>query len=219
MSNAQDTDADELQLEVTAEAESAVDSQNSQEAEGEHDAVINLEKDDQKVDKLSPAQEQAQRQEEAWLLKVTSGKANVEDAPKWLQARLNSKLEATDETPDIEAVVQRSLAKEREDAEFKDLQSQIPALTQSQADELQERYKALRPAGRVAALRATLDAMGLSSKLKEAEARGIAKGKMSLPRSGQPAVKKSDNLIGGVPEDVINDDKKWAEYVARGDSR
>ncbi len=216
MPSDQDTEADELQLEVTPQDESVDDTQTTPGGEGESDAVLDLETVERKVDKLTPAEEQAKLQEDAWMLKVTSGKASVEDAPKWLQARLNAKLEATGKAPETEEVVRKVLEKEREDAEFKELQAQIPTLTAKQAAELTERYKTLRPAGKVAALRATLDAMGLSQKLKDAEARGLAKGKMSLPRSGQPSVKKSEQLVGGVPADVIADDKKWNEMIRQG---
>ena len=209
MPSDQDTDSNELDLQVMEEDESVDDTQTTLEGEGESDAVLNLETEEQKVDKLSPADEQAKKQEEAWLLKVASGKASISDAPAWLQKRLNTRLEASESQPDTEAVVRKVLEKEREDAEFKALQAEIPALSQAQATELNERFKTLRPAGKVVALRAALDAMGISQKVKEAEQRGIAKGKMSFPRSGQPAVKNMGKTISGVPLSTVQDNKAW----------
>ena len=207
---------DELQLEVIPEAESDVDTQTSENAEGESaDVSVNLQ-DNAKVDKLSPAEENAKRQEETWLNKVISGKSKVEEAPQWLQSRLNARLEATAELPKTEDVVKQLLQKERKTQEFNDLQRQIPPLTKEQAKELTDRYNQLKGADNVAALKTVLDAMGLSQKLKEAEQRGMAKGRISLPRSGQPAVRKSEQTVGNVPLDVIHDEKKWNQMIRQG---
>ena len=216
MPSDQDTNSDELQLDVTDEAESVEDTQTTDEGEGESEGELNLETEEQAVEKLSPAQENAKRQENAWFNKVVSGKAKVEDAPKWLQEKLNTRLEASTEEPGTEEVVKKVMAEERETQQFKDLQSQIPKLTSSQAKELQERFAELKALGKVKALRTALDLMGLSQKVKEAEARGVAKGRTSLPRSGQPAVRKSDQVVGGVPLDVIHDDKKWNDMIRNG---
>lgn len=207
---------DELQLEVISESDGVEDTQTT-DGEGEsEDTKLNLETEEQKVDKLTPAQEQAQRQENTWLNNVIAGKKTVEEAPQWLQARLNARLEATNKAPDTEELVKKILEKEREDGLFKELQSQIPKLTAAQAQELQERFNSLKVAGRVIALKSALDAMGLSQKLKEAEQRGVAKGRMSLPRSGQPSVRKSEQLVGGVPLSVIQDNKAWHEMLRNG---
>lgn len=206
-------DSNELELTIE-EDESSDDTQNS-DAEGESETELNLEIDE-KVAKQTPAEENAQRQVDSWVNKVINGKAEVEDAPKWLQARLNAKLEATNNVPETAEVVKKVLAEEREAAEFKSLQSQIPKLNSAQAQELQERFAKLKPLGKVEALRTALDLMGLSSKTKEAEMRGIAKGRMSLPMSGQPSVKKSGQSVGGVPLDVIHDDKKWNAMIRSG---
>lgn len=215
MPSGQNTGGDELDLEVITEDESAEDTQYIQEDEGESEE-LNLETEEAQVDKLSPAEENARKQEEAWLNKVISGNAAVEDAPKWLQGRLNKRLDAVEKAPDTEEVVRKVLEKEREDAEFQERKSQIPKLTPAQAKEFTERYNQLRPAGKLAALNTVIELMGLSQKMREAEQRGIAKGRMSLPRSGQPAVRKSDQVVGGVPMDVIQDDKKWNEMIRTG---
>jgi len=217
MPNDQDTQGDELQLEVIPETETVEGSQDTQESEGEtEDNGLNLETDEPQVDKLSPAEENAKRQEEAWLNKVILGKAQVEEAPKWLQNRLNSRLEATNKVPATEELIEKALAKKEAEREFKARQKQIPKLTPQQAKELNERFNALRPAGKVVALNAALDAMGLSQKIREAEERGVAKGRMSLPKSGQPSVRKSEQVVGGVPLDVIGDDKRWNEMIRNG---
>lgn len=212
------TTGDELQLDVIPETEVLEDTQSTTgEGESEENGVtLNLESEDAQVDKRTPAEINAQKQEDAWLTKVTTGKANVEDAPQWLHARLNARLEATNNVPETEEVVKKVLEQEREAQEFKNLQAQIPQLTEAQAKELQERFNTLKPAGKVVALKAAMDAMGLSQAVKEAEARGIAKGRISLPVSGQPPVRRTEQIIGGVPADVITDDKKWREMIRQG---
>jgi len=217
MSSTQDTKADELEIDI-AEDESGNDSRTIENNEGEQeDSELNLEvQEEAPVDKLSPAEAHAKQQEEAWLSKVISGKSDVTDAPSWLHARLNTRLESTNNAPNTEDVVKKILEQEREENEFKNLQSEIPKLTPLQAKELQERFSSLKSAGKVVALRASLDAMGLSQKLKDAEAKGIAKGRMSIPRSGQPSVRKSDQSVGGVPLNVINDDKAWNKMIRTG---
>lgn len=218
MSNDMNTLVDELELQVIEDGESVVDPQATPDGEGEVTTVLDLEVSEPKADKLTPAQEQAERQVEAWLQKVTSGAAKIEDAPGWVQKRLNTALELEAKQPEIEEVVRKTLERERANAEFKELQAQIPPLTPAQASELKERFNALKSPGKEAlVLRTLLDAMGLSQKVKEAEQRGIAKGRLSLPPSGQPAGRKAEQrIIGGVPEDVINDDKKWNEAVRAG---
>lgn len=205
-------DGESLELEITADSESLESSQTTDDGEGEiGDSSLNLETSEPKVDKLTPAEENAQRQVDHWLLEVSSGRKKFEDAPNWVQKRMSPALEG--KTPDIEQVVQSALEKERENQRFKELQATIPALTPSEAKELQERFNLLRPAGKVVALQNALDAMGLGSKLKQAEQRGIAKGRMSLPRSGQPSVKKSEQSIDGVPLKVITNDAEWNKMV------
>lgn len=205
-------DSESLELEITADSESLESSQTTDDGEGEiGDSSLNLETSEPKVDKLTPAEENAQRQVDHWLLEVSSGRKKFEDAPGWVQKRMSPALEG--KTPDIEQVVQSALEKERENQRFKELQATIPALTPSEAKELQERFNLLRPAGKVVALQNALDAMGLGSRLKQAEQRGIAKGRMSLPRSGQPSVKKSEQSIDGVPLKVITNDAEWNKMV------
>lgn len=217
MPSEQDSDPGELQLEIedTAETESADDTQTTEEGEGESGSKLDLNADE-KVDKLSPAEENAKRQEESWLNKVVSGKAEIDDAPKWLHPRLSARLEATEKVPETEEVVKKVMAQEREAQEFKALQATIPRLNAIQAKELQERFASLKPLGPTKALKTAMEIMGLSGKVKEAEARGIAKGRMSMPQSGQPSVKKSDKVVGGVDLETIHDDKKWNEMIRRG---
>lgn len=212
MVNEESTLDSELDLQVTPDSESLETSQTTPEGEGEiEDSQLNLETDEPKADKATLAEQNAQRQVDHWLSEVSSGRKKFEDAPQWVQKRMSPALEG--KTPNLEQAVQSALAKEREEESFKELQSQIPALTAEQAKELQERYKILRPAGKVAALKASLDAMGLGSKLKEAEQRGVAKGRVSLPKSGQPSVKKSEQTIDGVPTSVITNNAAWNKMV------
>lgn len=219
MSSTQITPDDELQVDII-ESESGDDSQTTPvEGEGETEVEVQLETEEPKVEKLSPAEENAKRQEEVWLNKVLNGKAEVEDAPKWLQPRLESRLDSTTKVPETAEVVKKVLEQERENAEFKALQGQIPKLTQAEANELQMRFNTLKAAGKVVALQAAMDAMGLSQKVREAEQRGVAKGRMSIPSSGLPSVRKPEQAtVGGVPVDVIADDKEWNKMMQQGDA-
>lgn len=217
MSSEQAIDGDELHLEVIPETESDEDTQATEsfDGEGESKEELNL-ATDEKGSKPTPAEENAKRQEEAWLNKVISGKANVEDAPKWLHGRLNARLEATTKVPDTEEVVKKVLNQERENAEYKALQQQIPPLTERQATELREKVARFKPLGKTEALRTAMDLMGLSDKIREAEARGVAKGRTSIPVSGFPSVKKSGKVVGGVPLEVVLDDRAWNQMIRQG---
>jgi hypothetical protein len=219
MPNEQDMNADELQLEVIQADESVEDTQNTT-GEGEsEEASVEVVLDNEQGNKQTPAELNAEKQLDAWSKKVFEGQINdrtgepyeVEDAPKWLQPRLLARVDSAAKVPETEEVVKQVLEKEREGQEFKTLQSQIPKLTPSQAQELQDRYNALKPAGRVIALKAALDAMGLSEKVREAERKGIAKGKMSLPKSGYSAVKAPEQ----VHVKAAQSDKGWNDYIAQ----
>jgi len=220
MPSEMNTEVDELQLEVIDNGESQAGSQDT-EGEGETEKVqVNLEKDDTQSNKLTPAQENAKRQEETYLNRISGEEINpktekpyeIEDAPKWLQPKLKEQLFAKNEVPETEAVVKKVLEQEREDVQFKEIQSQIPKLTPTQAQELQDKYKDLKVLGKVKALQLALDLMGLSREVKEAEMRGVAKGKMSLPKSGNSATRGS-----GEAEHVIaaQSDKSWKDYLAK----
>lgn len=214
MPNVQDIEVDELDL-VIDENESVEDTQHT-DGEGEsEDAELNL-NDDTQVDKLTPAQQNAKRQEEAWLNKVVTGAAEVSEAPKWLHNRLNTRLETLEEAPQTEDVVRKVLNQELQAQEFKTLQSQIPKLSSLQAKELQDRFSELKPLGNVKALRTALDLMGLSQKVTDAEKRGIAKGRQSLPKSGHPSIKESSKAVGGVPMDIVSDNAKWNDMIRNG---
>ena len=217
MPNQQDTETDKLQLEVIAEDESEIDAQNT-DGEGESsDTSVNLNDNATAEKKLSPAEESAKKQEDSWLAKVIAGKSKVEEAPQWLQSKLNARLEVISAPQQTEEIVKQAMANERKAQEFQARQKQIPPLTKAQAKEFTDRFNQLKGADSLAALNTVIDAMGLSSKLKEAEARGIAKGKVSLPRSGQSAVRKSESeIIGGVSKDIIHDEKKWNKMIREG---
>jgi hypothetical protein len=211
----QDQVSDELQLEVIPDSESTVDNDDTQEGE-QSSQELNLEKDSTADSKLSPAEKSAKEQEDSWLAKVIAGKSKVDEAPQWLQSKLNARMEVLSAPKQTEDIVKQALANERKAQEFSDLQKQIPPLSKAQAEELKSRYNQLKGADNVVALKTVLDAMGLSPKLKEAEARSIAKGKIALPRSGQPAVRKSDTLVGGVPKSVIHNEKEWNKMIRSG---
>lgn len=217
-------DGDELDLQVTPDAPADDTQATRDEGEGESEAMVELEEtpEQPKVEQLTPAQEQAKKQEEAWFQNVIEGKKKVEEAPTWLQSRLNKRLESISEAPETDSAVSkevaRQLAQKNENDDFNAAKAEIPPMNSAQAKEFKERYAQLKPAGRALAVRTALEAMGITSKrVEDAERRGIAKGKMSFPKSGQPAVRKQESqLVGGIPSDVVNDEKKWAELVRTG---
>lgn len=209
MPSDQDIKDGELDLKVTTEDESVDDTQDTGDnGEGESGTVL---EDEQQVEKLSPAEENRKKQLEVWSANVASGAKKLEDAPSWVQKELTKPSAVSGD--ELELKIAKVLAKQQEDLEFKELQSKIPALSPVQAQELRERYRALNGAGKVAALRAAMDAMGLSEKVKEAEERGIAKGRMSLPKSGQPVVRKSEQSVAGVPLNVITNNAEWNKFM------
>ena len=116
---------DELQLEVIPEAESNTGSQDTN-GEGETETVI---LDDTQSNKLTPAQENAKRQEETYLNRISGEEINpktdlpyeIEDAPKWLQPKLMEHFNAVGKVPETEEVVKKVLEQERENAQFKEI--------------------------------------------------------------------------------------------------
>lgn len=227
MPSDQDMRDDELDIQVTDPDESVDDTQDTKGGEGESDAEVQVTLDDEvkesKVEKLTPAQENAKRQEEAWLQHVTSGNKEVEDAPKWLQPRLTKRLDNLFQGNEsniqsmVSEEVNRQKAADQEAEDFKSAQSEIPPMTSAQATEFKRRYNELKPVGRGLAIRRALESMGLRDINAESKQMREARGDMSLPKSGQSSVSKADpKTIGGVPVDVINDEKKWAELVRTG---
>jgi hypothetical protein len=217
MSDDTNTTGDELDL-VISESESNADSQDTQESEGESgDAQVQLETEEPQKEKLSPAQLNAKRQEETWLNRVSTAHINeetgkpyeIEDAPKWLQNKLLARLDG----PAPEEVAKKVFEQERQKQEFKELQKQIPALTATQAKQLQDKFAELKPLGNVVALRNALEILGLGQKMKEAEQRGINKARQSLPKSGLSKVKDSEQVVGNVPLSTVTDPKKWDEMI------
>ena len=163
---------------------------------------------DRKAEELTPQQKSALAQEKAWFRKIVDGKAELEDAPKWLHSRLENLLNIDTKLPDIETLVEKKLQEKAETQQFENLKKTIPALTRNQAEELQARFKEFRPLGKVKALQTALEFMGLTEKYKEAETRGVHRARMTLPPSAQPHKVNKETLL-----DIARDQNKWKEFV------
>lgn len=218
MPNTKDTATDELGTLPTTEADDPnVDPaplkegepglENKEEPKVEVEKIIE-EEEIKQTEKLTPAEISAKQQEDAWYGKIISGKSDIDKAPKWLQTRLGKRLKISEKTDDIEKLVEQKFVEQTENQKFDELKRQIPKLTLEQAETLKTKYRELRPLGKYKALSTSLELMGIDKKFQEAEARGVAKARMSLPPSGQTASKSKESLI-----DIARDEKKWQEFV------
>jgi hypothetical protein len=101
-----------------------------------------LDLEDEKIDKdTKSAQEKAaEKQRQAWLLKVIEGKAAVEDAPKWLRVSLATELKALEKASsiDVDAKIDEKFKQREAQREFQQLKATINELELSteQKDEL-----------------------------------------------------------------------------------
>lgn len=200
---------DELNITIT-EDESSVDSQDtkSEPENGDLDLDTNTNTEDTSVAKLTPAEISAKNQEEAWFKNVIDGKKNIEDAPKWLQNRLNKRFEALNKEPDIEDVVDKKLAARLEEQTFQELKSALPAMDAKTAKAFSQKFAELKPLGKVKALELTKQLLGITSDEKKS-----ARAKMTLPPSGQPKAKVSDD-----PVDIAKDPVRWKQFVKEQDA-
>lgn len=208
LSNDTNTDSDELELKVqaTEEAESGGDQDATKTEQTE---VMALDEQEQ-VAKPTPAEISAQNQLEAWHAKILAGKADITAAPTWMQPKLMEKLQVKEKEPEIEKLIEEKLQKEREEIQFKNMVEALPELPREKAEELKSHFKELRPLGKVKALELAKKLAGLDEELREAEERGIARGRMSLPASGQPAPKPKNVL------DIAKDQKAWEQFRKSG---
>lgn len=95
-------------------------------------------------EKATSAQEQADKQVEAWIAKVVTGKADVSEIPhKWLKDKVETHLNALDKTPAITELIDKKFAEKHANEEFQSMKRELNAskLSSGQKAELQAEFK------------------------------------------------------------------------------
>lgn len=207
-----DPNNNELDLDIIGESES-VDAEATESEQEVNGLQLDEESAAQVASKsLSPAEKSALQQEEAWFKKVVEGTKQIEEAPSWLQARLQKKLDSIAKAPDIKDVARevalQEIARQKEDAQFNQLQESIPALSKTDAEKLKAKFAELRPLGKVKALETAMEILGLTPDRMEEQSIAKARGKMTLPPSGAPSTKSENDILS-----IAKDQKRWKEFV------
>lgn len=211
----QDTEDAELSL-VTVNAESEKDTQTTAEEKGTEGENRELSVDDESTTQVakpnSQADERAKAQEATWYNKIIDGKAEISEAPKWLQGRLQARFDAMNKLPDLEKVAsevaKKEIERQRENAEFDALQKSLPSMGAEEFKLLNQRFQEFKGLGKVKALRTAMELCGLTPDAQEERRIEMAKGRMSLPPSGQSRTKGKNSLI-----DIAKDQKQWKAFV------
>ena len=216
----QDTQDAELNF-VTVEAEPELDTQTTAEEDGVEGENRELSVDDESTTQVakpnSQADVRAKAQEVAWYNKVIDGKADISEAPKWLQGRLQARFDAMNKLPDLERiagdVARGEIAKQREDAEFETMQKSLPTMSTEEFKTLNRRFQEFKGLGKVKALRTAMELCGFTPDALEDKRIDKARGRMSLPPSGQSRAKGKNSLM-----DIAKDQKQWKAFVkSQGD--
>lgn len=216
----QDTLDAELNL-VTVEAEPELDTQTTAEEESTEGENRELSVDEESMTQVakpnSIADARAKAQEVAWYNKVVDGKADISDAPKWLQGRLQSRFDAMNSLPNLEKVAAdvaiKELGRQRENAEFENLQKSLPSMSAEEFKLLNQRFQEFKGLGKVKALNTAMELCGFTPEAMDDKRIDKARGRMSLPPSGQSRTKGRTNLI-----DIAKDQKAWKNFVkSQGD--
>jgi hypothetical protein len=209
MPNGQDNLDDELEL-VTEEAETD-DDQDATDSEQTEELNLDSEDDstteDTSASEPTPAEKSAKQQEDSWYAKVVAGKADVTDAPSWLQSKLNNRLNSTPKEEDLDRKIEEKLRQKEEQLQFKALLSTIPVLSKSKAADLKAKFQEFKPLGSLKALETALALTGIKTDDSKREARG----RMSLPPSGRPVEKNNSDVLS-----IAKDEKKWQQFARNG---
>lgn len=111
--------------------------------DGEESDSLNLDESPVKENATS-AQAQADKQVEAWIAKVVTGKADLSEIPhKWLRDKVETHLSALDKTPAITELIDKKFAEKYENDEFQTMKHELNSskLTAGQKAELQAEFK------------------------------------------------------------------------------
>lgn len=210
----QDTGGSELEI-VTTDAEPEKNTQTTTEkvgAEGEKQE-LSLPEGSTQVAKTPSADEvKAKQQEESFFKRVVDNEIDMSKVPKWLQPRVQSRLDAITKTDDLHTVArqvaQEEIDKRNQDAEFKRLKADLPTMSKEQAQAFTEEYKSMLALGKVAALQKTMRMFGYDKESMEDTRMNVSRSRMSLPQVGQPRAKGKESLV-----DIAKDEKKWKAFV------
>lgn len=212
----QDTNDNELDLDIIEdEPESDTQITSRKAAEGEEKIELSLSQDKTQVAKtLSPAEAKAKEQELSFFNRILEGEIEMKDVPKWLQPRVQLRLDTVTKADDIRQIA-REMAREEierrnEDAEFNKLRSQIPQMTKAEANSFQEKFNKFKPLGKVEALRETMEIFGYGQESKENAEVMKSRSRMSLPKVGQSIAKENSDLV-----ELAKDEKKWNAHMRK----
>lgn len=207
----QDTDDTELNL-ATIETEPELDTQTttSKGAEGEN-IELSLSEDKTQVAKtLSPQEIKVKQQEDSFFNKILEGEIELTAVPKWLQHRVQLRLDAISKIDDIHQIAQKvaleEISKVGQNAEFEKLKAQLPPMTKDQAKAFQAKFDDLYPLGKLKALKETMERFGYDEESRENVEINKSRSKLSLPKVGQSRAKdkEKDDWLSAADDDV-----KW----------
>lgn len=198
MPSDQNTASDELDLDI--ESDESGDDQTNTDKDDSSEVDLSL------VDKQeTPAEKSAKDQENRWYADIIAGKRTIEDLKAshltWLLPRVEKRLGANEKTPDIEQIVTKKLQEQREEEDFKRMQSSIPKLSPPQADQLKRDFAELVNAGakRVTALKSAMRLNGIGE---------TPPSSAPLPPASRPSSKGVLDM-----DTVSKDDKLWKEFL------
>jgi len=216
----QTTDGSELEIVTTdAEPEKTTRTTAKDGAEGEKSELSLPEESDntQVAKQNSPDEVKAKQQEDSFFKRIVDNEIDITKVPKWLQPRVQSRLDAISKSDDLHTVArqvaQEEIDKRNEDAEFKRLKADLPEMSKEDAKAFTDKYKSLLKLGRVQALKETMERFGYDKNSQEDARMNNARSRMSLPQVGQPRAKGRESMVGGVPRSVVQNQKEWKQFV------
>ena len=215
----QTTDGSELEI-VTTDAEPEKTTRTTATgAEGEKSELSLPEESDntQVAKQSSPDEVKAKQQEDSFFKRIVDNEIDITKVPKWLQPRVQSRLDTISKSDDLHTVArqvaQEEIDKRNEDADFKRLKADLPEMSKEDAKAFTEEYKSLLKLGKVTALQKTMKMFGYDKNSQEDARMNNARSRMSLPQVGQSRAKGKESMVGGVPRSVVQNQKEWKQFV------
>jgi|GEM_PF-3660429 len=138
--------------------------------------------------KQSEREAQIQGQVDSWMVKLISGKADIDDLPpnmQWLRPRLEGELALLNKAPDIENLVERKFREKEEKLTYEALTSRLKKtrLNKAQQEAVQIEYTDLRDSG-LSKAKALEKAMRLAGIDFDEIKRNELRSSMRIPRTG-----------------------------------
>jgi len=155
--------------------------------------------------KKPSAEQQAQKQVEAWTLKVINGDVDVNELPKdvkWLKPSIEKKLAMSQKEPEINDLVEKAVAKKADEDAFLKLKSSLNdlSLNKEQRSDLQVEFAELLQAGlpKSKALRKALKIVGATT----VEIDEVKRANAALPKAGNAEVRDDVELTNENHADI-----------------